>query len=213
MPLEDLLIGIIIGGSFGIPISLAANFVWKRMQNFLWPIRIPVIRQRGENYLWDLEERGRKAKRKDGYEVIKMKKDKENLKPPKFKQVHMTRGGNDVIPLINTVGGQYLPLTVAEKENKYWFDVVEDKSAKNWGILEHQRVNEAYKPKEGFWSQYGMIVMNATFAAMVIFFVIYMSSTFTSVSGSLSSTANALTSALNSSSLAKIVSSTPRVIP
>ena len=193
MTIEELLAVLFSGGLLGTMIAILGLFIWKFLQDIWWPIRIPVIRQRGENVIWILDERGRLAKRKDGYEVIKLKKDKANIKPPKYEQIQLTSKGKSVFPLFNTTGGQYFPIKAINSPS---LDVVEDKSAKNWAILEHQRISEAYRPKEGFWQTYGMMVMSATFAAMVIFFVIYFSSTIQTASGNLAGASNQLAAAI-----------------
>jgi hypothetical protein len=212
MTLLELIIGLAVGAGVGIPVVACFNLLWRRLQDMMWPIRIPIIRQRGENLLWELDERGRSAKRKDGYEVIKLKKDKENIKPPKYDQVHINRKGKDVMPLFSPAKGSYIAVKMVEGPA---LETVEDKSAKNWGILEHQRINEDYKPHEGFWDKYGMIVMNATFAAMVIFFVIYNGQAMGNAASSLSGTANALTNAITKvyGSTATTTSSTATIIP
>jgi hypothetical protein len=182
MAFEDLILGLVFGGTIGTIIAVAGLFWWRFWQNLRWPIRIPMIRQRGENLLWELEERARYAKNKAGYEVIKLKKDKENIRPPKFNQVHLTAKGKSVMPLFNPARGSYFPVKSVSGPA---LETVQDPSAKNWGILEHQRLNEAYKPNEGFWEKYAIPIVVGSLSMMILFFVIYMSSTFQAMVGTL----------------------------
>jgi hypothetical protein len=170
----------------------------------MWPIRVPAMLQRGNNVVWNLEERGKMLNAKDGYAAIRLKGAKKNIKPPKYDQVSITGKGAPVYPVFFTTAGQCFPVKLSAvpeslkgKLKKYYdangnlknqnekivtpikimepprFEVVEDASSKNWAVLEMSRINSKYREKEGFLAKYGMYVMNATFAAMVIFFVIY----------------------------------------
>jgi len=172
MSLFEVIIGFVIGGGLTGSIIL----LWKMMVQRNFPITVPVAMQRGKSIVWDFNERGRVRKDKSGYEVLLMKnRKKDTLKPPKYDRLVVDKRGKPVMPVFNTISGQYFPMKLLDEgKNKRRLDMVEDKSAKNWAINEMIRLNSVYRPQESFLQRYGMYIMTATFAAMIIFFVIYM---------------------------------------
>lgn len=171
--------------SIGAMVSIFGVIMWRMFQNWRWPIKVPIAIQRGKSIVWDLTERARHITRRDGSEALKLKKrGKDTLKPPKYDSVSVDKKGKAVYPIFNTIAGQYFPIKLTKGVS---LDAIEDKSSKNWAIAEVTRLNDVYRPKEGWLAKYGMFIMNATFAAMVIFFVIYFS-------GKMELSANALAS-------------------
>ena len=186
-----------MGTALGASLSICGVMVFFMFRNKRFPVRIPIMVQRGDSYVEDLDERGRYTKNKQGYEALRLMKSKKNVKPPKFKDLSMDIKGKPIYRMFKTTTGQMFPMKVTKKPS---FEVIEDTSAKNWTILELQRTEAKYAPQESFLMKYGVFIMNATFAAMVIFFVIYFGGKIEQVSGSLGGAANALTNAVNAMS-------------
>jgi hypothetical protein len=184
-----LLFTIFIGGVFGVLILI----LYRMFIKMLWPVSTPIAVQRGDSVVWDLDERAKYVKNKEGYEVLKLRKRKHNIKPPKFQHVTITQGGKPVYPLFNTVSGQYFPIKMM---NSPRFEVIEDPSAKNWLTLETQRLRRAYSEKESTLMKFMPYIMSGIFAAMIIFFVIYFGGKMEAVGNSLSGASNSLSDAL-----------------
>ena len=183
------------GTGMGIVIGLGGTILFGLVQRRRWPVRLPISIQRGEggSVVWDLDERGKFVQRKDGYSILRMKKRKKNIKPPKFSQVTLDTKGKPVYPLYNTTVGQYLPMKLS---NPPKMEVVSDLSAKNWGVLESARIRSTYIERESTFMRIAPYVMNGIFAAMVIFFVIYFGGKMESAAGSLGSAASSLEGAI-----------------
>jgi len=190
MVLEYLTSGAFLGFVIGIGVFL----FWDIFQKKMYPISIPTMMQRGKSIVWDLNERAKVVTDKSGYEILKLKKRKHNIKPPKYDNVTIDSKGKPVYPLFNTTTGQYFPV---ELGNTPRFDVIEDKSSKNWGVLEQSRVRKTYMERESWFLKYAPYIMNATFAAMVIFFVIYFGGKMELAAGSLAGAADSLSNAVS----------------
>ena len=184
------LFSLLMGGAIGFGIK----FFWDKMKKWRFPIAMPTYMQRGNSIFTDLDERGRKVRSKIGYEVIKMMKRKENIQPPQYEYLMSTSKGKPVYPIFNTASGQYYPVKIMDPPKHA---IIDDTGAKNWGMLELKRLRETYREKESFFQKYGAFIMNATFAAMVIFFVIYFGGKMEVVSGSLGNAADKLANAMN----------------
>lgn len=184
-----VLSGVAIGAVWGV----CGVIVWGFVQKRLWPMEIPVAMQRGKSVVWDLAERAKHKMTKDGAEVVRLKRRKRNIKPPKFEKLSVNTKGKAVYPIYETTRGQYFPIKLMNPPS---FDVIEDKSSKNWGITERNRLWAVYKPKESTFMRLLPYLMNATFAAMVIFFVIYFGGKMEIVANSMSGAASSLTTAV-----------------
>ena len=164
---------VLSGMIMGIAIAVSMSMAWKLYTDKRWAVRVPVAIQRGNSIVWDLHERARHVTRKDGSEALVLRKRrKTTLKPPKYSRVSVNEKGKPVYPILNTIAGQFFPLKLNSKVS---FEAIEDKSSKNWAISEIKRLNDVYRPSESWLAKYGVFIMNATFAAMVIFFTIYFS--------------------------------------
>jgi len=184
-----VLSGVAIGAVWGI----AGAVLWNVLMKRLWPMEIPVAMQRGTSVVWDLAERAKHVMTSEGAEVVRLKSRKRNIKPPKFDKLSVNTKGKSVYPIYETASGQFFPIKLM---NPPRFDVIEDKSSKNWGITERNRLWSVYKPKESTLMRLLPYLMNATFAAMVIFFVIYFGGKMEIVANSMSGAANSLTQAV-----------------
>lgn len=181
--------GVAIGAVWGV----AGMFMWNILTKRMWPMQIPVGMQRGNSVVWDLDERAKHVTKKDGSEIIRLKRRKRNIKPPKFEKLSTNTKGKAVYPIYETTRGQFFPIRLMDPPR---FDVVEDKSSRNWGITERNRLYNVYKPKESTFMRLLPYLMNATFAAMVIFFVIYFGGKMELVANSMSGAASSLTTAV-----------------
>jgi hypothetical protein len=72
---------------------------------------VPVFIQRGNSIVLKFNERGSIAKSKEGYSVIKLKKSKDYIKPPKYDILTLAEGGGTAYPLFQVAKGQYFPIT------------------------------------------------------------------------------------------------------
>ena len=183
----------LLGGIIGIILTILSVLGYKLFIWFFFPIEVPVIIQRGKGFVWDLKERARFVKDKSGYEALKLMKRRGGIKPPQFEYITTNQHGKPVYPIFNTTLGQYFPIKIT---NPIGLESVEDKASKNWMITELQRNDRKYAPKEGFFMRYGPFIMSATFAAMVIFFVIYFAGKIEIIANSLSGAAMSLTVAM-----------------
>ena len=184
-----VLSGVAIGAVWGI----AGAVLWNVLMKRLWPMEIPVAMQRGTSVVWDLTERAKNVMTSEGAEVVRLKSRKRNIKPPKFDKLSVNTKGKSVYPIYETARGQFFPIKLMDPPS---FNVIEDKSSKNWGITERNRLWSVYKPKESTLMRLLPYLMNATFAAMVIFFVIYFGGKMEIVANSMSGAANSLTQAV-----------------
>lgn len=184
-----ILSGVAIGGVWGV----CGVILWRVLMKRLWPMEIPVAMQRGKSVVWDLAERAKHVMTKDGSEVVRLKRRKRNIKPPKFDNLSVNTKGKAVYPIYETTRGQFFPVKLMDPPS---FKVIEDKSSKNWGITERNRLWSVYRPKESTFMRLLPYLMNATFAAMVIFFVIYFGGKMEIVASSMSGAANSLTTAV-----------------
>lgn len=170
-----LIMGLVMGGV----LVFSANMMWKYViLPWRWPIRVPVGIQRGENIVWDLDERAYHKTEKDGFESLRLRKRKDFIKPPKYEHVSIDKKGKAVYPVYNTARGQYFPIEFIENANgerrpRIDMNIVEDKSAKNWAVQALRKVQAKYAVGESKWLRWAPYFMSATFAAMIIFFVIY----------------------------------------
>ena len=223
---ELMLAGAMIGSS----IAFAATIFYQQiLVKKMWPIRTPLAIQRGKTgVVWDLDERGKIVRKKSGYEALRLRKKRQNIRSPKYEELTVGENGKPIYPLYNTISGQFFPTKMEglsknaqEKYKKYYDDngelivkderlfvpiklmnpprmeVVEDKSAKNWAIQELERVHKTYTESESMFLKYAPYIMNATFAAMVIFFVIYFGGKIEIAGNALSGAASTLTNAIN----------------
>lgn len=184
-----VLSGVAIGAVWGV----CGMLVWRILMKRLWPMEIPIAMQRGRSVVWDLGERAKHVMNKEGAEIVRLKRRKRNIKPPKFDKLSVNTKGKSVYPIYETARGQFFPIKLM---NPPRFDVIEDKSSKNWGITERNRLWSVYKPKESTFMRLLPYLMNATFAAMVIFFVIYFGGKMEIVANSMSGAASSLTQAV-----------------
>jgi hypothetical protein len=185
-----MFIGAILGGSMTVAMTIFYNMIVKRS----WPVEVPIAVQRGNSVVWKLGERAKAVKTKSGHEVLKLRKAKDVIKPPKFGRVSVNTNGKPVYMLFNTARGQYFPIKLMSPPK---LEVVEDKSSKNWAINELGRLSKVYAPKESALLRFAPYIMNATFAAMVIFFIIYFGGKMELIANSLGGAANSLTNAVN----------------
>jgi hypothetical protein len=92
---------------FGGIITFFGRMFWNSYQNSRWNIIVPLFTQRGDSIIWDLEERGRLVRNAEGYSVIKLKKNKDFIKPPQYDVLTISKSSNSVYPLYTTSKGQY----------------------------------------------------------------------------------------------------------
>lgn len=194
MAFEDVFL--ILGLFFGIVGTVCTYVFYGVIIKFMYPIRAPIAIQRENSVVWDFDERAKYMKGKSGYEILKLRKRKDRLKPPKFGHVTIQKNGKPAYPLFNSAMGQYFPIKFTKANDKINMEVVEDTSAKNWSILERRRIQDTYTEKEGFFAKYAPFIMNVTFAAMVIFFVIYFGGKMEMVSNAMGGAASSLEKAL-----------------
>ena len=101
---------IILGMMLGGVIFWIGQFVLKLMGNKKWVILTPVYMQRGNSIVTDLFERGRILKTKEGYSVIRLKKRKDNIRPPKYDMLQLSTTAQPIYPIFMTARGQYFPI-------------------------------------------------------------------------------------------------------
>jgi len=170
--------------TMGLFLGLGLMFVIKRLfdiiTNSLWPISVSIGMQRGNSIVWDKNERAKLVKLKDGYQFFRLKKRKQNIKTPQYKYLEINNKGQACITLYNTTSGQYWPVQMPEPPK---LQIVEDTSAKNWGVQELRRSNETYKATDTWWNKYGTFLMSAVLAATIIFAVIFFATKMTEISG------------------------------
>ena len=94
----------------GVGLTIIVKMAWDWMQSKIWKIIIPVFTQRGNSIVWIMNEKGRLAKSKDGYSIIKMKKSKENIQPPQYDILALSETAQAVYPIFTTAKGQYFPI-------------------------------------------------------------------------------------------------------
>jgi len=185
-----MFIGAVLGASMTVAMTIFYNIMVKRS----WPVEVPVALQRGQSVVWKLGERAKFIKTKSGHEILRLRKSKQSIKPPKYERVSVNTKGKPVYMLYSTVLGQYFPIKLM---NPPKLEVVEDKSSKNWAINELGRLSKVYAPKESALLRFAPYIMNAAFATMIIFFVIYFGGKMELVANSLGGAANSLTNAVN----------------
>jgi hypothetical protein len=199
---------LILFGTFaGVMGFILIRQFWNIFQNMLWPIAVVVGMQRGESIVWDDSEKGKLISSKDGYQVVRLKKRRHNIKPPRYLNLGLTNKGKPRLELLNVTAGQYYPIQAIlpkfknkkitkeelndPKVQKEILDalngkvvpfqmldmpkkeIVEDASAKNWGVQELKRTNDVYRPKEGWFAKYGTFIMSAILAATIIFTMMF----------------------------------------
>ena len=166
MALEWLFL--LIGGTFGCSLTAIGVMMYRTFVLRAWPIRVPILRQRGDMVVWKLNQRARKKISKDGFEVLQLRKVKNPIKPPKSSELGVDEKGRPVYPIYVTSTANF-PIKI---DNPKKFEVQMDKSARNWAILELRHGREKYAPQISSFMQMLPFLMSGTFAAMVIFFTI-----------------------------------------
>jgi hypothetical protein len=195
MDMDLLIVTLLAGTAMGGTLGACFPIIIRWISNKLWPIQIPVAEQRGDSVIWTLTERGKRKKSKSGYEVIELKGRKHNIKPPKYSYVTMNKKGDAVYPLYSSSAGEYFPISLKTFPKVEW-NVTAETSAKNWGVLEQRRIRETYKDQDSWFSKYGMFLMSAIFAGMVIFFILYFGGKMEVVGNALAGASDRLSSAL-----------------
>lgn len=213
----------VFAGAMGF---ILVKMMWNMLITSRWPISVSIGMQRGNSIVWDDNERARLIKTKDGYQVMRLRKRKQNIKPTQYKYLGLNTRGKPRLQLFNVTAGQYYPLEsiLPEFKNRKItkedmnnpelmkriidmlkgkiipiemtdlpkISIVEDASAKNWGVQELKRVNDVYRAKEGFWTKYGTFVMSAILAATIIFAVMFFAMKMETISGNFAGAASAM---------------------
>lgn len=217
---------IMFGVFCGVMGYILVKMLWTMMTNSRWPISVSVGMQRGNAIVWDDNERARLIRGKDGWEVVRLRKRKQNIKPPQYKRLGLTDKGKPKLQLLNVTAGQYYPLEsiLPEFKNKKItkedmndpvvikkiidilkgktmpieitalpkIEIVEDASSKNWAVQQLKRLNDVYRPKEGFWAKYGTFVMSAILATTIIFAVMFFAMKMETISQQFNGAASAM---------------------
>lgn len=189
---------ILIGGGavLGIFGSLLVMILRNVLRDWAWPIRIPLLIQRGDGFVWDVTERAKVYKTKAGFEALKLMKRNHDIRVPEYRFVTTTDKGKQVYPLFSPIDGQYSKVNIVNNFNKLGLELVEDKASKNWAFDQIRRTAEKYRTEESWLQRNGMFLMTGTFAAMVIFFVIYYGGKLEMVGNSLAGAADSLAVAM-----------------
>jgi hypothetical protein len=190
--MELLLVG--VGILVGVFSSVLIAVLWKVVLPWAWPITVPLMKRRGEGFVWDLGERAKKIKRKDGFECLKLMKNGEEIREPEYEFLQTTDKGKPVYPIYSPIKGQYSRLRFGNKPPRVEF--TEDKASKNWGIDMLRRAEAKYADKQSWFDKYGTFVMSMTLAVVIIFIVIFSWGKFETVSNSLSGAADNLAVAI-----------------
>jgi len=189
----EVAVMITLGVFIGIFGFIILKMLWNIIMGSMWPISVSVGMQRGNSIVWDIGERARLVKSKDGYQCLRLKKRKQSIKPPQYKYLTINDKGRPYLALYNTTLGQYWPIQMPKPPN---LDIVEDASAKNWGIQELKRLNDVYKPKDSWWNKYGTFIMSAILAATIIFAVMFFALKMEVISGNFNGAAKQLSDAM-----------------
>jgi hypothetical protein len=104
---------LLIGMVFGIVLWIIFKYIWDMIQKRRWKVRVTVYAQRGNSIVVDFDERGRVIESKLGYSVLKLKKAKKNVEPPKGDVLMISTAAQPVYQVYSPTRGQYMPLKVA----------------------------------------------------------------------------------------------------
>ena len=161
---------IIFGTFIGFFSFIIIKMLYGIMIDRRWPISVSVGMQRGNSIVWDNKEKGKLMKLKNGYQIVRLRKRKQNIKPPKYERLELNDRGKPMFNIFNTASGQYFFISMKDTPN---LEVIVDASDTNWAIQELMRANNDYKTKEGWFAKYGIFVMSSILAATIIFNAIF----------------------------------------
>ena len=195
---EEIYIG--MGAGLGFMLTFVVMMLYKVVIQKMYPIRTPMMIQRGSGIVWDLGERARYHVSKTGRECLRLMKRKDTVKPPKYDFVSTDKKGKDVFPLFTTARGQHFSGKPSYKKvgivNKPRIEIVEDKSAMNWAIQELQRKEDKYRTEESTFLKYMPFIITTILAAAIIFVVIFTMTKFEVISGAFESASSNLANAM-----------------
>lgn len=157
----------VMGAVFVMLVNIMYRMWWVPRR---WPIHAPVAMQRGKSIVWDLTERARIHKDRDGYEYMRLRTRKQNLRVPKYSRVTTNEKGKGVYPLFNKSTGHFFPIRMMDDKS---FMVEEDPGTKNWMVMELQRSDDLYPRNENKWLKWMPYIMTGGLAGVMVFFVIY----------------------------------------
>jgi len=192
----SMTVWILLGGGFiGSVLSMLAVAVFFMFRQWMYPIQMPIVEQRGENgIVWDLGERGKLVRAKDGFEAVKLMKRKGTyVKPYKYGHLSVNKKGKDVYPMFSTTDGEFMPVEFTSDVD---LKSVDDKSASNWMILLKNRFAKKYAPDPGWFAKYGAYALGFTMAGVMIFLVIFTWGKMEIISGQIAGASQSLASAL-----------------
>jgi len=178
----------------GTSVTVCGVIIRKLLIEKMWPITVPLIIQRGKDgFVWDFQ-RAKYVSNSEGVQAIRMQKDPKNpVRPPEFEKLNTNTKGKAVMPLWQGITGQYFNMKV---NNKVSIDSIEDKGSRNWGITIRKHLRQKYTDPASWLAKYGIYAMNAIFASMVIFFVIYFGGKMEIAAGGVASASESLTLAV-----------------
>lgn len=97
---------------------ILVRMLWNMMINARWPISVSIGMQRGESIVWDDSEKARLIKAKDGYQVLRLRKKKQSIKPRQYKHLGLTNRGKPRLQLFEVTSGQYYSIETILPEFK-----------------------------------------------------------------------------------------------
>lgn len=189
----ELITSLIIAGALmGGVVVFAIMFAYPFYVRWRWPIQVPVIVKRGKDgILWNLNERGRVVKGKDGKREIRLRKSKESMKQPSYKFVTMNNKGKAVYPVTKLGSGMYGSVNVTIPDV-----TVADTLDTNWMIQKLAENAKRYAPKQDWKMALLMYGTPIAFLISTIFFWIYFGGKFEMGMNSLSGAATRMAMAM-----------------
>jgi len=171
------------GAMIGGVTSFSALLLKDMIQQKIYPISVPVLVERANGgTVWDMSERGKILKGKDGFVCLELMKRKDKIKVPKFKFITIDTRGKPVYPVFNNSIGQYFPM---KTQNNVSLASVEDKGARNWGIQIRKRYLTKYGPGDNFWLKYGPLIAQSATSILIILLILYVMPKFELISNQL----------------------------
>jgi len=155
------------------------------------PVKVMILEKRSNGWIWDMDS-ARKIISVDGKERYILKRRQQKFSPPPFKDIHLTAGGKNLLPLMHAERGIFLPIEI---DNPKGIKIM-DKGAHEWIINELISSQQRFPKSIGFFEKYSGYILLALTGVMMMFIVIFLTQSLEHIAGTTASGAGALADAI-----------------